>query len=341
MANAQIGGLTSYQFLNIPSNARVAALGGNLITVKDNDLNLGFQNPAMLNGSMHNQMTNSYVNYFGDINMGFHAYSRTFKNAGSFAAGIQYADYGKFIRADETGTQDGEFKAKDMALNIAGGRTLHDSIFTIGANLKTIYSAYDVYSSVALAADVGGAFHNKKKELVFTGLIKNAGLQLKPFNKGGTREALPFEVQLGMSKKLKHLPLRFSVIATNLQKWNIRYADPSNPESATDTITGAKKEKYARFLDNTGRHLIINGEFMITKNFHLRIGYNHLRRQELKTLSRTGISGFSFGLGFKVSKFMLSYGVAQYHLSGFSNVFSFSLNFSDLYKKSKLDASSK
>ena len=109
--HAQIGGVSSYQFLNIPSNARVASLGGNLITVKDNDLNIGFQNPAMLNGSMHHQATFSYINYFGDINLGFAGYSRTIKE-GSYAAGIQFADYGSFVRSDETGITDGQLRLR-------------------------------------------------------------------------------------------------------------------------------------------------------------------------------------------------------------------------------------
>ena len=126
-------------------------------------------------------LTYSYVNYFGDINLGFAGYSRTIKES-SFATGIQFADYGTFVRSDETGTKSGEFAAKDIALNIAGGRVLHDSIFTLGVNLKTVYSYYDVYSGLAMAADIGGAYHNKKKNFIVTGLIKNAGYQLKTFN---------------------------------------------------------------------------------------------------------------------------------------------------------------
>jgi len=32
-------------------------------------------------------------------------------------------------------------------------------------------------------------------------------------------QPLPFELQIGMSQKLKHIPLRFSELLTNLQKW--------------------------------------------------------------------------------------------------------------------------
>ena len=54
-AFAQIGGNGVYQVLNVTPSARIAALGGNLITAYDRDVNIGFQNPAMLNKQMDKQ----------------------------------------------------------------------------------------------------------------------------------------------------------------------------------------------------------------------------------------------------------------------------------------------
>lgn len=329
----------TYDFLQIPSNARIAAAGGSLITVKDDDANLGLGCASLLNGSMNKQLSFNYNNYIGDVNMGSFVMANNFFNQGTYCIGLNYVDYGKIIRADATGVQDGKFVANETALNFGVGRILHDSIFSIGANLKAIYSAFDTYSSTGLAGDFSGTYYNRKKDFTATGIIKNAGFQIVPYVKG-VKEDMPFEVQLGFSKRLKHLPLRFSIIGTNLQKYNVTYYDAANPPLAQDTVTGVKYKNFGKKVDNLGRHLIFNGEFFLTKNFIIRMGYNHLRRQELKSLGRTGTSGFSFGLGFKVSKFYFSYARAKYHLAGASNVFSISTNISS-FKKSKLDGSNK
>src|SRR5512139_2000816 len=91
-AVAQIGGDNTYEFLNLSSSARIAALGGKLVPVKDNDLNLVFSNPAALDESMNKQMTFSGVGYFAGIRYGYAAYAQSFKKAGMFAAGMHYVD---------------------------------------------------------------------------------------------------------------------------------------------------------------------------------------------------------------------------------------------------------
>ena len=63
-ASAQIGGVGTYEFLNLPVSARTAALGGNIMSVKDNDINASFQNPSLLNPSMDNSLSLSFINYF-------------------------------------------------------------------------------------------------------------------------------------------------------------------------------------------------------------------------------------------------------------------------------------
>src|SRR6266542_4472354 len=77
---SQTGGNNTYEFLNLSVPARVASLGGALISVKDNDLNLSFQNPALLDSTMHNNLSLSYIDYFTDIHYGYAAYARHYKN---------------------------------------------------------------------------------------------------------------------------------------------------------------------------------------------------------------------------------------------------------------------
>ena len=70
----QIGGSGVYEFLNLPTSGIVASLGGKVNALPDNDLNLVFHNPSLLNPEMDNQLVLNYVNYFADINFGYLSY---------------------------------------------------------------------------------------------------------------------------------------------------------------------------------------------------------------------------------------------------------------------------
>src|ERR1051326_689373 len=115
---AQIGGNATYEFLNLPFSARTAALGGNVISVKDDDINLIAQNPSLLNSSMDNKLALNYVNYFSDVNYGYTAFAKSLGKIGNFSAGMQFLDYGKFTRADENGIQQGTFHASEYCMNL-------------------------------------------------------------------------------------------------------------------------------------------------------------------------------------------------------------------------------
>lgn len=330
-AFAQVGGNNTYEFLNLPISARVTALGGNLISVKDNDLNVSLINPSLLTDSMNNNIALSYINYFSDINYGFAAYAKRIKKVGMMSFGIQYLDYGKFIRADEIGNTDGTFGAQEMSFNIAYARSILDSNLTVGATLKTIYSHLESYTSTGSALDFGATYNRPKKNFTVAFVIKNVGKQWKPYTSGNW-EKLPFEMQIGISKKPKHVPFRLSVIYENLEKWDLTYVDPSVP--TTDPLTGEpiKQKKYKVFGDKLMRHVVIGGEFIITKNFFLRVGYNYQRRKELKIPEKRGMTGFSFGFGFRIYKFHFSYGRAVYHLAGATNNFSISFDINSFHK---------
>lgn len=328
-SNAQIGGSSTYRFLNLPNSPRVAAMGGNFVAIADNDLSIGLNNPSLINSEMHNAVSLNFVDYFSDINYGFASYSRTYDKIGSFAASMQYINYGRFTYTDETGIlpeDTGEFSAGEFALVMGWGRRL-DSLFSIGANLKTIYSAFETYNSVGLGVDVSGTYHARSG---FTAslIARNIGRQLTTYTSGNT-EALPFEIQLGISKRLQHLPFRYSVLLTNLQKWDLTYFDPA--EDIVDPFTGEvkTKSKAGEFADKAMRHVVIGGEFIPTKNFSFRLGYNYQRRQEMKIESKRSTVGFSWGFGLKVSKFNFSYARSAYHLAGSPNFLSIAFNLSD------------
>ncbi|MBA3972179.1 MAG: type IX secretion system protein PorQ [Bacteroidetes bacterium] len=333
-AIAQVGGNNTYEFLNLPISARVSALGGNLISVRDNDLNVSLINPSLLSDSMSNNIALSYINYFTDVNYGYVAYGKHIDKIGNFSAGIHYLDYGKFIRADEIGNTDGTFGASEMSFNLAYARSILDTNLSVGVTLKTIYSQLDSYTSWGSAIDLGATYVRPANGFTAAVVIKNMGRQWKPYVEGN-KEKLPFEVQVGISKRPKHVPFRISLVYENLEKWDLTYIDPANPPLTEDPLTGEpiKQNKTKIWGDKFMRHLVVGGEFIITKNFFLRMGYNYQRRKELKIPEKRGASGFSFGFGFRVSKFHFSYGRAVYHLAGPSNNFSISCDLNSFYSK--------
>src|SRR5215216_1452054 len=160
---AQIGGNGTYAFLKIPVSAKIEALGGNLISVYDNDLSIVNSNPALLNSDMDNQVVMSYNNYFANIGQGYFAYSKTWKKIGSFYAGFQFLNYGDFLRTDEVGNIQGTFSAGDYAFNVGYARPLFDSLMYIGGTLKMIGSQYAEYNSFGLTTDLGVSYVSRNK----------------------------------------------------------------------------------------------------------------------------------------------------------------------------------
>jgi hypothetical protein len=332
--NAQLGGRNTYEFLNLTSSARIASLGGKVNSVWDDDLNLAFYNPSLLHEEMHNNMVLNYVNYFTDVNWGYVSYARTIDRVGNFAGGIQYINYGKFIAADEFGNRTGTFSANEIALNLMYSRSI-DSMFHIGVNLKPIYSSLEDYNSFGVAADLGVTYTSRDRLFAGALVLRNIGLQIKPYYEQH-RENLPFEIQAGVSQKLRHAPFRFSIVAHNLQKLDLTYKKAEGEGyKEIDVVTGkpAGTGKIETFADKFMRHFIFGVEFSPFKSFSLRGGYNYQRRSELKVESRAAMVGFSWGFGIKISKFNLSYGRASYHLAGASNHFSLSTDFSSFYRK--------
>lgn len=319
---AQLGGNSVFNSLNVPASSRAAALGGNGGAIKDGDLSLALYNPALLDSNMHKNLALSYVNYFSDVNFGFASYAHRVDSLTTLSGSVQFVDYGEFTERDVSGQELGTFTAGDYAIILGASRQI-DSAFTVGANLKFLYSTIDQFSSSAAAVDLAASYTNKKRLFNATFLLRNIGTQFKSYT-SDERESLPFDIQLGISKELKYAPLRFSIVADNLQEWDLR------PESEIenveiDPITGEVIEgNDFEFGDILMRHIIVGAEVLISDNLELRFGYNYRRRQELQVTEKPGTAGFSYGLSFRISRFHISYGRATYHLAGPSNTFTIS-----------------
>jgi hypothetical protein len=335
--SAQIGGHSTYAFLNLTNSARVASLGGKSVSIWGDDLNMAFHNPSLLNSSMDQHFVLNYVGYFAGIKYGYTSFARDFGGKGTFAAGMQYSNYGTFTGADETGFKTGEFRAAEYALNLIYSRKI-DSMINIGINVKPIYSSLENYTSLGVAADLGITYFNPDRLFTAAVVVKNLGSQIITYYEGAKRESLPFEIQAGMSQKLLHAPFRFSLTLHQLQKPDLTYKTTINNSNIFDPLNGERvsKNKYEILGDKLMRHAIFGMEFVPGENFYVSLGYNYQRRQELKVPVNTGMVGFSWGFGLKVSKFRFSYGRSTYHLAGASNHFSLSVNLSEFYSRNRV-----
>jgi hypothetical protein len=321
---AQVGGAGTYSFLRLPMSARAEGLGGMANAVLDNDVSLALQNPAMINPLMHKRLAVSYVNYFAGINMGFAGYAHDFKKIGTFYGGISFVNYGSITQAEENGDITGKFSAGDYAINIGGSRSFFNGLFNVGVTTKLIFSQMAGYNSAGLALDMGAAYVSKNKRFIVTAVMKNVGTQFKTYTTGN-RESLPFEIQLGASKEFEKIPLRFSIVAHNLQTPDMTFIDPSRVNE-TD-ITGQPINQNVSIPNKILRHFVIGAElFPFRRIISARIGYNFMRRQEMKAQSKGGTIGLCWGLGVRINRFELTYSRAAYHLTGSPNTLSLNVN---------------
>ena len=332
-AFAQIGGNGTYKFLGYTSSARIAGMGGNLLAINDNDITLTQANPSLITPEMSNNLALSYVNNPGGINYGFVTYAYNFEKVGCFVGSLQFMNDGKFTGADAAGNLTGDFYASEYALSIGWGRQL-SPLFSIGANGKLIYSQLETYHSFGIAVDVAGTYTSKDQSFTASLVGRNIGSQLVPYLPGDY-QPLPFELQIGLSQKLKHIPLRFSELLTNLQRWDLTYLDPTDPANTPDPITGEVKGKtgVGKFADGMMRHIVLGAELTIAKVLAIRIGYNYQRRQELKLSSKAGLTGFSIGAGLRVKMFNLSYTRGSYTAGIARNYITLGVNLQEFVKK--------
>tara|TARA_Y100000589_G_scaffold246893_1_gene234810 strand:+ start:140022 stop:141125 length:1104 start_codon:yes stop_codon:yes gene_type:complete len=329
---AQLGGQGTYDFLNIPFTAQQAALGGDFISVRDDNIEGAFRNPASLTQKMSGFLTLSYINYIGDINFGNVGYVFANDTQKVFSLSMQYANYGKFNETTPGGEQIGSFNAADYILSFGYGKKMN-KYWSAGANFKPVLSSYYNYLSVGLVFDLGAVYQNDSSGWSSGITLSNVGMQIKPYVKGN-REPVQPNLTVGVSKKVAHTPIRLSLTAHNLQTFNLVAFDTTQTITQIDAFGQEVEVKQKLpFYKKIITHFIIGTEFIPSKNFAIRFGYNFLRRQEMKYANKTGLVGISLGTSFKISKFKFSYSLANYHLAGTTHYFTISTLVGNISKR--------
>ncbi|HHC80199.1 MAG TPA: type IX secretion system protein PorQ [Flavobacteriia bacterium] len=320
---SQVGGERIFNFLNVSTSARQAALGGEALTLYD-DINQPLWNPSTINKEMDNQLSASYVDFLADISYGSVSFAHLInRRFGTLHAGITYVDFGKFIAADENGVETGTFKARDLAFSIGYARQIARSDFYAGINVKLISSSIENFTSSGAALDVGFTYFNDTKPYIFTAVIRNVGYQISVFDE--IREPLPLEIAVGASYKLENVPLQWHITLNNLQRWNISKKNPSDSQT---TIGGDTSNNTISFVGNTFRHIVVGAEFFPDKGFNLRLGYNFRRGRELRLTESRTFAGLTAGFGLKMGKLKLNYAFSKFHPASNTNTFTLNIDLS-------------
>ena len=316
---------TSYNSLNTHSSSRILAMGGDVISIFDNDVSLANFTPSLLNEKMDKQIAFNFVDYLADINfISFHSAKKISENLMLFA-GVDAINYGEFNGTDVVGNSTSNFNASQQIITLGSSKKLSDN-FIFGANIKLLNSNLETYHAMTLSSNISTTYINQDSDFTSTFLIKNIG---KPIiNYTSEKEDLPFEVQLGVSKSLRHLPFRYSVVLHHLNQYDI--SDDYNLNTIYDPITNTLQIKDETVVKKMLRHVIIAGEFNpFRKSFYLRGGFNFQRREDLKLSSAFSMSGFSWGLGFSIKKVQINYSRSAFHTSSSLNSFSIVTNLSN------------
>jgi hypothetical protein len=325
------GGDGIMQFLNVANNAHVTAMGGMCVSNPSADPMLGLSNPALLRPEFHNFLSLSQNFYYADTkisNLHYVQYSEKYKT--TFAGAITYVAYGQFNYTDNIGNVQASRNATDFAIQASASRN-YLTKWRYGTTIKFVNSNLLDNKSSALLADFGIVYYDTAKQVYFGALAKNIGTQISRYNKTQGTEALPFDMQIGWSKKFIKAPFRINVIAHHLYQWDIRYNNPADVtvNSFFGQDSSALQKKYVG--DKILRHFNFGVDLVLGKRLEATFGYSHQRRGELALQDYKKMSGFSFGFGVNLNKLQLQYGRSIYGLSGAYNEIAINFNMKSLF----------
>ena len=322
---SQIGGKSTYQFLNLVNSPRQAALGGKTITIYDYDVNQANFNPATINPDMDNRLSLNYGSYFGEVTYGTASYAYTYdRHVQTFQAGINYVNYGNIDGYDEIGNPTSSFTGSEIALSFGYAYNVPYTDLHIGASGKLISSTLESYQSYGGALDIGAIYIDEDNDINYALVMRNIGTQFKAYNE--INEKLPFEIMAGISQEVENVPIRWHLTLENLQQWNVAF---SNPNRAESTLDGETTQEKVSFFNNALRHVVFGGELFPRKGFNLRLGYNFRRGEELKLEEQRNFSGISLGFGLKMGRLKFDYSYSRYTLAGNTSLFGLSINFAE------------
>lgn len=279
---------TEYNFLRLPVSAHAAALGGENITIIEDDPALMFSNPALAASVSDMTVGLNYMNYMKGANYMGASFTKAIKEKATIACGIQYMNYGKMKEVDENNVQTGEFSASEIAIQGIFSYELARNLVG-GITAKFITSYIGNYNSMAVGVDLGLNWYEPETEWSVSAVAKNLGGQVKAYEEDFGK--MPFDLQLGVSKTFAALPVRLSLTLVDLTHYNYRFIN----------------------------HLNLGAEVLLSQNIWIGAGYNFRKAEEMKIGTGDDESahgaGFSIGAGVNLERFRLNLAYGKYHAS--------------------------
>ena len=282
---------TVYNFLRLPVSAHAAALGGENITIDDDDPTMVFHNPALVSNVTDRSLNLNYMTYMEGVKVASASFVKALRQRATWAVEAQYVDYGSMKQTTAENEVIGKVSAKDIAVGGTFTYALSNKIAG-GVTAKFVSSSLAGFNSIGMAVDLGLNCLNPELGLSVSAVARNLGGQLKAYE--DDFEKLPFDLQLGVSKRLGESPLRFSVTMTRLHDWDDKFVN----------------------------HLVFGAEAFLADNIWIGGGLNPRRSDEMKisdgeTESSHG-AGLSFGGGLQLERFKLQLAYGKYHVSASS-----------------------
>lgn len=325
------GGRYAMEFLRLPNAPHISALGGINVANPDQDISFAGQNPALMRPGLHNQLglnQNFYYSSIGVSNLlyGYHLP----KINTSFALGVQYINYGTLTETDNIGNVYGTYRANDYNINLTASRQ-YGQHWRYGATLKWAHSKLYTNTASAILADIGVNYYDTASLWDIGIVAKNIGFMVDRYTTTNSAEPLPLDVQIGISKRFKHMPLRLMANMHHLYEWDIRYDNPADAQTSllggTDTTTATKRY----FGEKLMRHFIFAAELTLAKRLTVTAAYNYLRRSEMLVKDKPALAGFSFGAGLYLNKFQVHYARSYYSLAGAYNEIGLNMQLNQLF----------
>ncbi len=280
-----------YSFLRLPVSAHVAAVGGDNITLTDDDATLIFHNPALLNGISDKSINLNFMTYMEGAKTASASFVKSMKGRATWGASAQYMDYGEMKETTVNNEQMGTFSAKDIALAGSFAYMLNNSI-SGGITARFISSTIGSYSSAAVSVDLGLNYLNEENGWSVSAVAKNLGGQIKAYH--NDFESIPLDLLIGVSKRFANAPLRIHATLSRLNRWDV----------------------------GLGKHLSVGADLLLGQSIYVAGGYNFRRASEMKISDGESESshgaGLSLGGGLQLERFKLHVAYAKYHVSAAS-----------------------
>ncbi len=281
-----------YNFLRLPVSAHAAALGGDNISVIQDDATLMFNNPALISSVSDKTINLNFMSYMEGTKLASASFTKIINEKATWAVSAQYIDYGNIKEVSEDNIDQGTFSAKDICIAGYFAYTLSNKIVG-GIAAKYISSHIAGYNSLAMGVDLGLNYFDDEKDFSVSAVARNLGGQLKAYN--DTYEGMPLDLQIGASKRVINSPFRFSATIVDLNHWDYSFIN----------------------------HMVAGLDLILSDNIYLSCGYNFRRAHEMKITDSDNESsshgaGFSFGGGIELERFKLQLSYGKYHVSSSS-----------------------